>query len=142
MTVSYSAICERLYAITAIATLSKSCKIALLHPDHADALRLMVRDALSALLSSLPKGIIEKSVYTDEEAVITFFRQPDDAEAVRAAILSAVASFTLAQAKIAASDSPETILRLAALLPSYAAGIVNALTPKAGSARISRNPVF
>lgn len=49
---------DDIYATTALGTLVPGAKIALLHPDHAEALRLVVRDALYAVLAIVPAGAI------------------------------------------------------------------------------------
>lgn len=56
--ISITDVLDDIYATTALGTLIPGTNIALLHPDHADALRLVVRDALTAVLASAPYGAI------------------------------------------------------------------------------------
>lgn len=56
--ISITDVLDDIYATTALGTLIPGTNIALLHPDHADALRLVVRDALTAVLASAPSGAI------------------------------------------------------------------------------------
>lgn len=54
-----SRVLERIYATTALVTLMPQCKLPLLHPDHADALLLVMRDALAAVVALAPSGAIK-----------------------------------------------------------------------------------
>ena len=136
MFVSYDLICERVYAATALATLNGACGVALLHPDHGKALRIVARDAVAAIAASLPSGLVDGVTFTDEGATVEVSERGRDTELAEGAMLAATATLTLAQVKIASSESPETVVRLAAALPSLAAGVAEALSPRPKAAVI------
>jgi len=65
ITLRLADILDGIYASSALATLSRDCHSALLHPDHADALRHTVRDALGALAAAAPGGCIKVAGVSD-----------------------------------------------------------------------------
>lgn len=137
MRISIPEVIDRLYAVTALATLSPAARIALLQPDHADALAMVVRDNIALLLSSLPKGIVERVELKDDAVEIAFAHESDDNESSSAAIISIATTLVLAQLKISASDSPEMILGIASLLPSLADRLAQAFSSPAAPSRIT-----
>lgn len=136
MTLKISEILERVYASTALATLSASGRVALLHPDHAEALRLVVRDSVAAISASLGRELIGRIVWDKETITLDVACAGADTDLAREAFVSAAATLALAQVKIAASDSAREVLNLASILPALSSGVENALRPSPGHARI------
>ena len=137
MKIPLSSVCDRIYAASALATLSKDTRTALLHPDHGEALRLIVRDTVAALAASVPKELISDCVVGDDCVEIVPADTGSDNDAVRSAFITASASLVLAQVRIAASESPDTISRLASTISSLSCGLTQALSPKASFASIT-----
>lgn len=129
MTISYSEICNRVYAASAIATLAPGSRAAFIHPDHERSVSLMVRDAVAAVIASMPRQYFTAVEYTPSEAVITLAPDVIDCPTVSAALMSAITSVVLATVKLAASDRPEKIVDLAAALPSITAGLAEYMSP-------------
>lgn len=129
ITINYSEVCDSIYASTALATLSPAARITLLHPDHADALRVVIRDCVAVLVAALPPKASASVAFTPDTAVITAADTGADPALAARAIAAQAASLTLLQIKIAASSDPAAVLRLAAVLPEITAGIGSLLDP-------------
>lgn len=89
MKIQIQPVLDHIYAITAMATLAQKCTSPLLHPDHADALRHTVRDALAVLLCHAPKGAVALHGIYDDYYDLDFHPSLDPtlcAEAFRAAL--------------------------------------------------------
>lgn len=100
ITIKYSDILEGIYASSSLATLSRDCSTALLHPDHADALRRTSRDALAAIIAAAPAGCIRLEAVTDTGFDIAV---SDDADSVTASALLLHAITTTTTGIIAAA---------------------------------------
>lgn len=136
MTVYYSEILDRIYATSGLSTLSPGSQAALLHPDYAEALTLLVRDVAGALIAGVPRAIVSNIILGDESIQITFAANTDNDDIAKASFISAVTTLVLAQIKIAASSDPDAILSLVRLLPSLSSAVTNAVTPPVAPARI------
>lgn len=137
MTIPIHEICDRIYAVTALATLAEDSGVALLHPDHAAALSHVVGDTVALLLAELPAGIVEDARCSSDTIEITLADGAADTENARAAVAAAVAMLALAQVKIAASDRADSIVRLASSVRSAAAALAEKLRPFTRPRRIS-----
>lgn len=133
---NYNEICERIYAATALATLNKECRTALLHPDHAASLKLMVRDSIASIIASLEPGIVDSVSYGDDSVCITIGNDSVDLQTAKQAISGAAATLSLSQVKIAASSEPGAIINLASAMPTICTGIVRILSTSARPGRI------
>lgn len=136
ISLNFSDIRERIYATTAIATLSTGCKIALLHPDHAPALNLIIADSLATIVSAVNKLTPASIDISDDSASVTVPADAADAALARNALLAAACSITLAQVKIAASEEPGRVVKLAAVIQSIADAVAPCLAPVSGTAYI------
>lgn len=136
MTLLLSQICERIYATTALATISPKSDAVLLHPDHEPALKSVIRDVMAAIVATLPKENVAGFNADDEKVEIILADRQADNDATKAALMTAAATLALAQVKIAASGTPSDIVRLASVLPVVTQGISGLLEPTVNSRRI------
>lgn len=136
MKLSLSQACDAIYAATAIATLSRNTNIALLCPDHSGALKLMVRDTAAAVIASLGKDIVLSAEFLEDDIIILFVNDEADNELTQAVFYSILTSLTLAQARICASDSPDTVVSLASRLPLIISPLKNILSRPLAPSRI------
>ena len=140
MQITYSEICKSIYATSALTTLNPESRLALLHPDHSDMLKTIVRDSMATIITTIPADLITSVRYDSESVSITTSDKAHDTERTKSAFVSATTLVTLIQIKIAASDSPDAILRLAGELPAITRNLVDAISPKHRPARI-RAPI-
>lgn len=136
MTIYYSDICRRIYALSALATLNPHADIALFHPDHADALNVVVRDCIATIISEIPQNLIQRNELFDDYAEITLYDKYLDTETIAHAFHSAVTSLTLCQLKIAASADSQAVITLAQSIPVIISPVINALSAPIRPARI------
>lgn len=102
-------ILTHVYALTAMATLAEKCTSPLLHPDHEDALRHTVRDALAIILCHAPKGTVALKGLYDDYYELEFNEALDQnlcAEAFRAAIAHYTVALIRGAAGLDASPLP------------------------------------
>ncbi len=121
VTLKFAEILEGVYAASALATLSRDCTSALLHPDHADALRRTARDAVATLAGAAPDGCLRIAKISDTGCDITVDDSIDPttaAEVLRAAATSTTVAIIAAAAGLAPLPSiPESLFT--PLLPAY-----------------------
>lgn len=107
---------ESIYAQSALATLAEIAKCPLFHPDHTEALRLTVRDAIGVLLAANPTVNISLTDFSDERATFSIDSSLNPltaTEILRAAITRTTLHIILRAASLPAPDLPT----LTALLP-------------------------
>lgn len=136
MKLDYTHVCDAVYAATALATLSGATTTPLLHPDHADALRVLVGDTVALIVAQLGTDIIEDVQYTENSADIRLRHTAADTHGALRAFEATVAAMVLALVKIAASDDPGKVVELAANLHSAVDPLVGLLTPPLRQAKI------
>lgn len=136
LSLSLSDINTRIYAVTALASLSPDSRIVLLHPDHSEALKLVARDSIAAIVASLPKGLVTGTNYSSDTVSLNVFNDDIDSEIATAAFLYATTMLTIAQVKLAAAGDTAAVVSLASALPSVTSSLAEILAPIPKAARI------
>jgi len=92
--IKISEVLDHVYAISALGTLFPNCKISILHPDHADALRIVLRDSLAAVLSAAPSGSLTLKGVSDD-AYTLCIKDGINSLAAAEAVRNALCCYTL-----------------------------------------------
>ena len=139
MTILYSEIAKSIYAKTALASLFPENQLAILHPDHEEALTVVIRDCLAVILAHLPADAIESVEFSDGCAEISFAYANENIQ-IQNIIIQIVSSLAIDQIRCAANGSMAEVSRLSASLTTRIAPISNILEPPVRPARITRWP--
>ncbi len=119
ITILTTQILDGIYARSALSTLSAECRMSILHPDHADALRHVIGDAISVVVASAKAGTIKIKSISDEAYTLEISEGTDPVMAsrlIRTATVSAALRIILEAAGLPAPE----LEQLDALEPSPA----------------------
>lgn len=123
--IEFSQVLEDIYAVAALSTLMPESEAAFFHPDHAQALTRLIRQAMAWVLVTAPQEAITLKSLADDGIVVEISDDTDEAEALE--LLSAVLS--RAAINIVRTDAgrqPLPIPSLAVLAPN---AIPSTITP-------------
>ncbi|MDE6301814.1 MAG: hypothetical protein K2M19_08875 [Muribaculaceae bacterium] len=104
MKISHDSILEALYASTALATLTPEHRATLLHPDHAPAIKALVKDAVGIVIARCPN--LSPAVNFLIDSVEIELPAGSPAAAIECALRPVLASIILYIVRLSAGESP------------------------------------